>query len=97
MSESKFDKRLELRRKHCPPGLVDALVFVNDPWEFADSIADDLFGEVFTVARLSSFSDSIWTVRLLVRSKEATPTEVISSPFNYLDKNLWLKVFSSSR
>ena len=45
MSESKFDKRLELRRKHCPPGLVDALVFVNDTLEFADSIADDLFGE----------------------------------------------------
>ena len=45
MSETKFDQRLELRRKHCPPGLVDALVFVNDPWEFADSIADDLFGE----------------------------------------------------
>jgi hypothetical protein len=45
MSESKFDKRLELRRKHCTPGLVDALVFVNDTLEFADSIADDLFGE----------------------------------------------------
>jgi hypothetical protein len=45
MSETKFDKRLELRRKHCPPGLVDALVFVNDTLEFADSIADDLFGE----------------------------------------------------
>jgi hypothetical protein len=45
MSESKFDKRLELRRKHCPPGLVDALVFVNDTLEFADSIADDLFGK----------------------------------------------------
>jgi hypothetical protein len=45
MTESKFEKRLELRRKHCPPGLVEAMVFVNDTLEMADSIADDLFGE----------------------------------------------------